>query len=295
MLLFIVNYLFFFWSTWITCFTRIINNTHYDWALLCMKYFKTNIRIRGPEKLYEDNDCVYLTNHRCQGDFFIDQVLTKGRSIFISRWMVGYFFFMFIPVSLFGRSLLFFKRKKGIGRGYIYNLVDKYNEKSPYPSLLIYPEGTRHQKSNYLKLKTGFIKYAYDKNLPVQIFITKNKEKILCSQTLTSQFGVTIETEYSKPIFPNEFKSYNDFENTIIEKWDKIWQSTYNDGNKEKEGREMIYNNVKVKPINSKINVTKFYIGQISLITIYLSICYYLPLFLLLPYCVILFNLITKK
>ena len=42
--------------------------------------------------------------------------------------------------------------KKGLGRGYIYNLVDKYNEKSPYPSLLIYPEGTRHQKRDYLKL-----------------------------------------------------------------------------------------------------------------------------------------------
>ena len=37
------------------------DDEHYDWALLCMKYFRVKIKIRGPEELYEDNDCIYLS------------------------------------------------------------------------------------------------------------------------------------------------------------------------------------------------------------------------------------------
>ena len=66
-----------------------------------MKYFRVKIKIRGPEELYEDNDCIYLTNHRCHGDFFIDQVLTKGRSIFISRWMTGYYSLFYVYTCKF--------------------------------------------------------------------------------------------------------------------------------------------------------------------------------------------------
>ena len=53
MLLFIVNYLFFFWSTWLISFSRIIKHTSYEWGIFCMKYFRAKIDIRGDNKQNE--------------------------------------------------------------------------------------------------------------------------------------------------------------------------------------------------------------------------------------------------
>ena len=168
MITLVINHVFLFWSPWITtCICYIYDNMHYTWAKICQKYFRFKIKIIGDNELFIDQPCIYLTNHRSQADFFVDQLLVKGRAIFIARWMVAVFI-PFIPIYYYGRSLFFFYKKNNIEE--IYKSLTKYKLNSPYPCILVYPEGTRNQNNTSLRLKTGFIKYAYQCQYPIQIF-----------------------------------------------------------------------------------------------------------------------------
>ena len=176
----IINHLFFFWSPWITTiFYKISDNMHYKWSKLCQKYFQFKIKIIGENTLFQDEPCLYFTNHRSQADFFVDQILVNGRAIFISRWMVA-FYFPFIPIYFFGKSLFFFSKKDKTTN--IYKQLDNYKKESPYPCILVYPEGTRNILPMGLPIKNGFIRYAFNKKLPIQIFISLGKENIMSIQ-----------------------------------------------------------------------------------------------------------------
>ena len=58
----------------------------------------------------------------------------------------------------------------------IYAKMDSFISKSYYHGMIVYPEGTRNLTDKPLPLKKGIIYYAYERNHPVQVIITKNKE-----------------------------------------------------------------------------------------------------------------------
>lgn len=63
----------------------------------------------GKQEVYRRR-CVYLFNHRSWGDFIVDQYVTEGRSLFMSRMAVLFVFPTFIGALKVLKSIILFKR-----------------------------------------------------------------------------------------------------------------------------------------------------------------------------------------
>ena len=216
----------FFHSPFICYIITYFNNPHYDWAKMCVQYFDVKIK-----KVSNGNNplltkCIYFTNHRSEADFFVDQYLTHGHSIFLSRMMVGVYMYFYLPVALISRSLFLFSRNTK-NRKVLYESVDNYWNKSKYSSLLVYPEGTRNQSSQSLPLKSGFIDYAYCRKIPVQIFISRNKERIFSLQCNNTTRGMNLQVAYARALYPEDYTNVGEFTKDIHILWDTTWKEAY--------------------------------------------------------------------
>jgi 1-acyl-sn-glycerol-3-phosphate acyltransferase len=92
-------------------------------------------------------------------------------------------------------------------------------------TLVLYPEGTRSQTRSVNRLRTGFLIFAFDNKLPVQLLITKGKEDPLNFGNEASNF--MLETDVSPVIDPSNFGSFEDFYEEIKIKWADIWFALY--------------------------------------------------------------------
>jgi len=171
-------------------------------------------------------DAMYLCNHRSWGDFFIDQALCGGAA-YLSRYMV-------IPAcpgsSLYAwisHSVWFFNRKKGLDRSELGRYLAQQWELRPGKGLIVYPEGTRNQKKEPLKLKTGVLQMAYDYKKQVQAVITTNKELMANEKTLTITRNVTCVTSISKPVDPTAFPSFKEFCDEVTRVFEDTWKDAY--------------------------------------------------------------------
>ena len=69
---------------------------------------------------------------------------------------------------------------------------------------------------------------AYNNNLPIQIIITKNKEHIFSLKTMKCNFGVSLYTYRSQPIYPSKYNTKEEFFNEVINQWNVSWNIVYN-------------------------------------------------------------------
>lgn len=249
-------------------------NPHYEWAKMCVEHFKVNVRRvkNGVEPMCRK--CLYMTNHRSEADFFMDQYLTHGSSIFLSRRMVALYAFPYLPTSYISKSLLFFVRKKGI-RDTLYKQVDQYWKKSSYPSLLVYPEGTRNQTPVSKPLKMGFVYYAYERKLPIQIFISTNKEKVFSLQKKWCSHDTMVRVAYAKPLDPEDYESVDEFKTAVKDVWERTCVEVYDDSSETEA----------LKPYETSLHFFRpaFVTASLCLIMAVLCLCVRFPLFLLYP------------
>lgn len=204
------------------------HNFHHTGCEIFRWYFDITIQKTKNGNAPLERKCVYMTNHRSESDFYVDQLLTSGRSVYIARWLVAVAGFGFIPTVLSGRSLFCFARGK-TDRNSLYSKLDAYWRTSPHPCLLIYPEGTRNQNAVSKPLKSGFFYYAYERKLPVQIFISTNKENIFSFQKKCSHHGMTMRVAYAKPIYPEDFANVDEFIAHAKDIWAQTWTDAYDD------------------------------------------------------------------
>lgn len=180
----------------------------------------------GKESLYQGK-CMYLCNHRSWADFIVDQYTTQGRSMFMSRWAVFFVFPVFLTASKVMGGLLLFKRGTVKNKDEFNARVDEELAKSPQPALTVYPEGHRSTKGQSLPLKTGMLKYAFTRKMPVQIVIGANKESVLSERHCTARFGQTIAVGYSPVLRPDSFNEFEDFLKAVQQRWDKQWDEVF--------------------------------------------------------------------
>ena len=99
---------------------------------------------------------------------------------------------------------------------------------------LFYPEGffkKYNEKITYelieKNLKYGLIKNVYEfGNKPLQVLISTNKEKVMGSlkyDFCDVNFGKTIFSKYSEPIYPKNFETFELFKDHIINEWVSIY------------------------------------------------------------------------
>lgn len=196
------------------------------WALGMQRIFKFKVMKIGQGQLYRGK-CIYLINHRSWADMLVDQYVTEGRGMFMSRWAM---FFVFPPLMasmLVIKVILMFKRGKIADKEGFNRWIDCKLQESPQPALVVYPEGHRSTSVHSLPLKRGMLHYAYSRKMAVQVIIGLNKEAILAEKQMKACFGQTVGVAYSDVIDPSNFDGFDKFMSEVQKTWDAQWHQVF--------------------------------------------------------------------
>jgi len=115
-------------------------------------------------------------------------------------------------------------------RNELFERILNYMKRNSRP-VLFFPEGTRRKHVHLQSIeetkefiKPGLLKSIYEhKKYPVQLQLTNNKEYILDEKKLLINFGVTATVFLSKPIYPEDYNSFDDFFDEICKQWFENW------------------------------------------------------------------------
>jgi len=148
--------------------------------------------------------------------------VTEGRAFWLARWLVaiglptmGFVSQWSGAVYYFNRGAEFFPRFK------------RFLAQSEYPAVVLYPEGTRYLGEIPRPLRTGFMRFSYENDLPVQVVISRNKETVFCEKRAWAQRGGTFYTNYGQMLDPRDFKTVDEFIIAINKAWVQQWDATY--------------------------------------------------------------------
>lgn len=177
------------------------------------------VEISGSVPTPSDRSVMLLGNHRNIGDFVIHDVITKHTANYLSRALVGFAFpFMGIVSYMTGRCWYFVRGQstKDLDQFYVW-LDEKFAWKDNLrKNLIVYPEGHRNLKKDPLPLRTGMLRYAFTRKLPVQIFMCHGYDEVLNEKRFTSNFGNSLVKYKIYPILdPKEFENLEEFIETI--------------------------------------------------------------------------------
>ena len=170
----------------------------------------------------------FLANHRSFTDFFIDTILSE--STVISRHLATACVLPGAILSMIDGRFISINRNKS--RDEIFNVVKAHLQENRYYSkrILFFPEGTRKSHTHLDSvemLKPGLLKSIYEyKKMPIQLQITKNKECVLNERKVEAHYGVTVYTSFSKPIYPENYTTFDDFYKHICSAWFEQFNET---------------------------------------------------------------------
>eukprot|EP00232_Nephroselmis_pyriformis_P027618 CAMPEP_0182866846 /NCGR_PEP_ID=MMETSP0034_2-20130328/8411_1 /TAXON_ID=156128 /ORGANISM="Nephroselmis pyriformis, Strain CCMP717" /LENGTH=330 /DNA_ID=CAMNT_0024999179 /DNA_START=54 /DNA_END=1046 /DNA_ORIENTATION=+ len=210
----------------------------YKW---CVEWLGVRYKKVGKQTCHVPEDgarVMYLCNHRSWGDFIIDRVLTGFQGCYLSRFMVV----LGLPIAallgwLTGAVWFFNRGRKGTDRNALFAMMDRNLHISPDAGIIVYPEGHRNTKDASLPLKTGCIKYAWDRRIHVQIIIANGKEFILDEKNLFTRLKQDIRVAFSDAICPEDYNNYDDFLAAIQNCWREYWLLVYPEGSEGGEGK----------------------------------------------------------
>ncbi|MEW5298095.1 MAG: hypothetical protein WDW36_001253 [Sanguina aurantia] len=209
------------------CKLRGKRNDMTGWSSFMMEYFGMKFMKVGSNGLHRGDTCIYLANHRCWADFFVDTHVTEGRAMLLSRWAVFWVFPMFCLGAWVIRGVVLFKRCTILDKEKFNAWLDNELATSPVPGLLVFPEGHRSLQPSGLPLKRGMLNYAFRRKLPVQVVITRGKEGVLNEKTLRAGFGVTLAVGYSELVETRSFATFDEFVARLQVVWDAKWEEVY--------------------------------------------------------------------
>ena len=195
-----------------------------------IKQLKLKQRISCDESLIEQG--YILANHRSWFDFCFDTTMSKA-SVLGRREAFWAIYFCSWLAYLDNRIISFTRGKET--RQELFSRIKEHMNHTEYKRILFWPEGTR-LKHTHLKsaedaksyLKFGLLKCIYeDKQFPVQLQISNNKELVFDEKRLHIQYGVSVNTHRSKSIHAKDFATEDLFYDEIAKVWYECWKITH--------------------------------------------------------------------
>jgi len=228
-----------YWSVPLGCLLYCIKWLHFggprddmfQWARLVSRCFGvTLLRVGTPELFRTASPVMYLANHRCWADFFLDVFATEGRAAMLSRWAVFPVFPVFLASAMLLKGVIFFRRDRVPDKTAFNAFLDACIARSPVSGLMIYPEGHRSTAPASLPLRRGMLAYAHSRRMPIQVVITKDKEKVLSEKRLRAAFGARLKIGYSPVLQSSDFPDFESFMAAVQAAWDETWWRVYEGG-----------------------------------------------------------------
>ena len=221
---------YYFWYAFIVPFFLIIvypfcKVTVLEYLEYCIHELKIKtIIVKESERIQKG---FILANHRCFFDFLWDIYISQ--SPILGR-RLAFLVFLFQSIFLhleYGTVVI----NRGKDRA-----ESIFKKMLQYKRVLFFPEGTRMRYTSLNSpeevkqiLKYGILKQIYKhKQLPVQIQITSNKEKVIDELKMKITKGVNLKTFVTDPIYPADYETEQDFYDEIAKKWYEAWVYTHN-------------------------------------------------------------------
>jgi hypothetical protein len=188
---------------------------HLNWSERVCRLFRLRVKKVGEVvPAHQNRRVMYLFNHRTMADIFLHDVILEGQASFLSRYLVGV---VFVTALMFQSTVWFFRR--GVTRDFaqFYSWLDRKFSASTRPHLLVYPEGHRQQGGRAPgSLKVGMLKYAYSRQLTVQIGISFGNELACCENPpRVNLSGTDIYYSMDQPINAADYTSEEEFLSTV--------------------------------------------------------------------------------
>jgi dsRNA-specific ribonuclease len=118
-----------------------------------------------------------------------------------------------------GQNLLFFRRG-GSSQDELNAQLDRHFERYPNCGMVVYPEGTRNPEKKEMVLKTGMMRVAFRMQLPVQIIMTTNKERVMREKPMyAAERNIECETVFGAVLKPQDFNTAEEFIAAIKLAW----------------------------------------------------------------------------
>jgi 1-acyl-sn-glycerol-3-phosphate acyltransferase len=223
------------WSWIIVPFTFVISRpfVHLDYQLNCRHFIYTVLGVKHKitgAKLIDQG--FILPNHRSFMDVFLDGYISEATGI--SRYLVILGAPFVILLAYIDNRIVFINRGKDKRDGVYQRCISQLNQ-CQNKRILFYPEGTRNsyitlssreELKSYIKF--GLLKSIYeDKQYPVQLLISNNKEKAFNEKKLAVNYGVEIHTKLSEAIHPNDYATEIEFFDEIVRVWFDCYVETH--------------------------------------------------------------------
>ena len=158
-----------------------------------------------------------IGNHRNFCDFVMHDVITEHTANFLSRALVGLVFPFMALVSIKTDGVWYFVRGGTKDLNDFFAWIDEKFKRhlTGRTHLLVYPEGHRNLKKEPLPIRSGMIRYAYSRKIPIQMFMCSGYDDTINEKKLSSRWGRTVvDYKVYEPIFTDQ---YSNFESLIEE------------------------------------------------------------------------------
>ena len=206
------------------------------WKTNCWVMLKLLLRIKqitlpGSKKIEKG---FIICNHRSIFDIPYDPYTMDG--ITVGRTGACLFGNMASVLGIFSGRGIWFNRGKTSRNELMKMIMDRLSSPNiNHKRVVFYPEGSRKTyrvlwgpDDVKIIIKKGLLKSIYEhKKLPLQIYISANKDYPMSLKPFSATSGVTIISKLGDPIYPDDFCSFDTFLNHICSVWFKLWYDTH--------------------------------------------------------------------
>lgn len=210
-----------------------IVNVDFNYQFCCWFLFNYIYRVNFNDILTEpliENGYI-LCNHRSFFDMAVDTYRTK--SSVVGRHLAAISGLFASALAIYDNRCINFSRGK-LNRAQLFSFVNEQLKKTKYKRVVMYPEGTRLRYKTLQspieiksKLRFGLLKSIYEKKMPVQIFISSNKEFIMDETTFIVRRNCNVNTALSKMIDANKYDDFDKYIDHICNVWFDLWKITH--------------------------------------------------------------------
>ena len=172
---------------------------------------------------------IYLFNHRSWADFFVHSRLCGGETSYLARSALAYLFTLNLA-NLFTKRLWLFDRKKKRSFSSFNEWLDlnfEVSKKYGGGDLIVYPEGHRNLKDTPLELKTGLLKYAFSRKIPMQVVICKGCDDIFNEKKMLVRKGRVLTYSFEEVFDPGLYENEGKFIEDIRESFNTSFARLY--------------------------------------------------------------------
>jgi Acyltransferase len=172
-----------------------------------------------------------IGNHRNFCDFVLHDVITEHTANFLSRALVGLVFPFMALVSIATDGVWYFVRGGNKDFDKFFQWIDSKFQRhlTGRTHLLVYPEGHRNLKKEPLCLRSGMIRYAFSRQIPIQMFMCSGYDEVLNEKKISAAWGTSnVNYKVYEPIFTGQYLNFDSLIQELKDKFNTRFHEVHN-------------------------------------------------------------------